>query len=218
MHENDLGPQQHKFHPGMPPEHRTALQHQNLEEENEKRQLESIYKVAGEDKKTHISSVELYGFFSWNLSAIVFIIYIIWAFVPAPVLQSFGIFYIPDQYYAIALPLWLAVTVVTVLQLYVAFCMFATPEIESYATLQDKHTILKNPVLESENQQFDQDRSSNSFDQRQNDSLKFMQQNNSLNQSEKQPQPKDDSVNLADASKHGGNSASPLKSTNQSHI
>lgn len=210
MHENDLGPQQHKFHPGMPLEHRTALQHQNLEEENEKRQLESIYKVAGEDKKTHISSVELYGFFSWNLSAIVFIIYIIWAFVPAPVLQSFGIFYIPDQYYSIAIPLWVAVTVVTILQLYVAFCMFATPEIESYATLQDKHTILKNPVIESETQEFEQDRSS-SFDQRQGDSLTFLQQNNSMSQSDKQPNANDEPVTLADASKHGGKSASPLK-------
>jgi hypothetical protein len=33
--------------------------------------------VAGEEKKTHISVVELYGFFSWNLSAFVFVIYMI---------------------------------------------------------------------------------------------------------------------------------------------
>ena len=49
-------------------------QRQFLEEENEKRKLEQIYMVAGEEKKTHISVVELYGFFSWNLSAIVFTI------------------------------------------------------------------------------------------------------------------------------------------------
>ena len=53
-----------------------------IEEENEKRKLEQIYMVAGEEKKTHISVVELYGFFSWNLSAFVFVIYMIWAFVP----------------------------------------------------------------------------------------------------------------------------------------
>lgn len=127
--------------------------HQNIEEEIEKRQLESIYKVAGEDKKTHISSVELYGFFSWNLSAIVFILYMIWAFVPASVLNEFGIHYIPDKYYAIAVPLWFAVTVIFVLQMYVACCIYATPDIESYATLQDKHTILKNPVIETESKQ-----------------------------------------------------------------
>lgn len=104
--------------------------------------------VAGEEKKTHISVVELYGFFSWNLSAFVFILYLIWAFVPDKVLNSFGIHYIPDKYYAIAFPLWFAVTLFTLLQLYVTICMYSTPSIESYDTLQDKHTILKNPIIE----------------------------------------------------------------------
>lgn len=106
--------------------------------------------VAGEDKKTHISVVELYGFFSWNLSAIVFVIYMVWAFVPNEVLNEFGIYYIPDKYYAIAIPLWLAVTLFTVLQLYVTVCIYATPSLDSYETLQDKHTILKNPNIEQE--------------------------------------------------------------------
>lgn len=91
--------------------------------------------VAGEDKKTHISIVELYGFFSWNLSAFVFIIYMIWAFVPNEVLNGFGIYYIPDKYYAIALPLWFAVTLFTALELYVAVCMWTTPSLDSYETL-----------------------------------------------------------------------------------
>ena len=100
-----------------------------LEEENEKRKLEQIYMVAGEEKKTHISVVELYGFFSWNLSAFVFVIYMIWAFVPNKILNEYGIYYIPNKYYAIAFPLWVAVTLFTVLQLYVAVCMFYTPDI-----------------------------------------------------------------------------------------
>ena len=91
--------------------------------------------VAGEEKKTHISIVELYGFFSWNLSAFVFIIYMVWAFVPDEILNDFGIYYIPDKYYAIALPLWFAVTVFTCLQMYVSVCMYMTPNIDSYDTL-----------------------------------------------------------------------------------
>lgn len=106
--------------------------------------------VAGEEKKTHISVIELYGFFSWNLSAIVFVIYMVWAFVPNEVLNEFGIYYIPDKYYAIAIPLWFAVTLFTVLQLYVTICIYATPSLDSYETLQDKHTILKNPNIEQE--------------------------------------------------------------------
>ena len=106
--------------------------------------------VAGESKKTHISVIELYGFFSWNLSAIVFITYLIWAFVPDSILNDFGIYYIPDKYYAIAIPLWFAVTLFTVLQLYVTVSMYYTPDLSSYETLQDRHTILKNPTIEQD--------------------------------------------------------------------
>ena len=130
-HENDNGDQV----PGDSQSVRPLQQRQFLEEENEKRKLEQIYMVAGEDKKTHISVVELYGFFSWNLSAIVFVIYMVWAFVPNEVLNEFGIYYIPDKYYAIAIPLWLAVTLFTVLQLYVTICIYATPSLDSYETL-----------------------------------------------------------------------------------
>ena len=106
--------------------------------------------VAGEEKKTHISESELYGFFNWNLSALVFILYLVWAFVPDKILNELGIYYIPDKYYAIAIPLWFAVSLFYALQMYVTFCMYSTPSIESYETLQDKHTILKNPNIEVE--------------------------------------------------------------------
>lgn len=133
-HENDIGVNGEQI-PGDSQSVRPLQQRQFLEEENEKRKLEQIYMVAGEDKKTHISVVELYGFFSWNLSAIVFVIYMVWAFVPNEVLNEFGIYYIPDKYYAIAIPLWLAVTLFTVLQLYVTICIYATPSLDSYETL-----------------------------------------------------------------------------------
>ena len=109
--------------------------------------------VAGEEKKTQISESELYGFFNWNLSALVFILYLVWAFVPDKILNELGIFYIPDKYYAIAIPLWFAVTLFYALQLYVTVCMYSTPSMESYDTLQDKHTILKNPTIELEKQE-----------------------------------------------------------------
>ena len=94
-----------------------------------------------------MSVTELYGFFSWILSAIAFIAYMIWAFIPNSVLIGYGIYYIPDKYYAIAVPLWFAVTMFTVLQLYVSVCMVYTPNVESYETLQDKFSILKNPKV-----------------------------------------------------------------------
>jgi len=85
--------------------------------------------VAGEEKKSHISVFELYGFFSWNLSALVFVIYMIWAFFHDKILNEYGIYYNPNRYNAIAFHLWVAVTLFTVLQLYVAVYMFYTPDI-----------------------------------------------------------------------------------------
>ena len=82
------------------------------------------------------------------LSAFVFIIYMIWAFVPDSILNEFGIFYFPDKYFAIAIPLWLIITAFFVLQLYVSVCMIFTPDIESFETLQDRFSILKNPKVE----------------------------------------------------------------------
>ena len=71
--------------------------------------------MAGEEKKTHVSVTELYGFFSWILSALAFIAYMIWAFVPNEILRDYGIHYIPDKYYAIAFPLWFSVSLFTAL-------------------------------------------------------------------------------------------------------
>jgi len=106
-----------------------------MDEETEKRRLEQIYMVAGEERKTHISMIELYGFVSWNLSAFVFILYLLWAFVPNEYLNEFGIYYIPDKYYAIAIPLWLSVSLFTVHFLYIAICIYSTPDINSYEVL-----------------------------------------------------------------------------------
>ena len=114
----------------------------------EKRRLEQIYMVAGEERKTHISMTELYGFVSWNLSAFVFILYLCWAFIPNEYLNEFGMYYIPDKYYAIALPLWISVTLFTIHLLYIAVCIYATPDVNSYECLQDKHSILK-PLSET---------------------------------------------------------------------
>ena len=106
-----------------------------MEEENEMRRLEDIYKVSGKDKKTHVSMTEVYGFVSWNISALAFIVYLIWAFVPDKYLKEFGISYIPDKHYAIALPWFFIFSFGTILVMYVAVCIHGTPNMESYETL-----------------------------------------------------------------------------------
>ena len=62
----------------------------------------------------------------------------------------------PLKYYAIAIPLWLAVTMFFSLFLYVGVCMIFTPDIESFETLQDRFSILKNPKVYNLNENLEQ--------------------------------------------------------------
>ena len=47
---------------------------------------------------------EIYGFIGWIGTAVMFIVYLVWAFVPDATLRSFGISYYPNKYWAIAIP------------------------------------------------------------------------------------------------------------------
>ncbi len=42
------------------------------------------------------------------------VLYILWAYIPNSVLESYGIYYYPSKYWAVALPTWVCVTVVAV--------------------------------------------------------------------------------------------------------
>eukprot|EP01053_Blabericola_migrator_P011443 Blabericola_migrator_1__11442@NODE_67_length_15652_cov_76_134937_g60_i0_p11_GENE_NODE_67_length_15652_cov_76_134937_g60_i0NODE_67_length_15652_cov_76_134937_g60_i0_p11_ORF_typecomplete_len155_score23_92PIGP/PF08510_12/2_1e24DUF3302/PF11742_8/0_00082DUF3302/PF11742_8/4_9e03DUF3302/PF11742_8/8_2e03CCSMST1/PF15013_6/0_013FixQ/PF05545_11/0_048DPM2/PF07297_12/0_041HRG/PF16954_5/0_2_NODE_67_length_15652_cov_76_134937_g60_i01316813632 len=52
------------------------------------------------------TSVEVYGFVSFLLSHVVFVIYLIWAFIPDKVLEQYGITHYPTKYWAAAVPAW----------------------------------------------------------------------------------------------------------------
>jgi phosphatidylinositol glycan class P protein len=71
---------------------------------------EKIYNICTDGKKSKIHYVELYGFFYWNLTALLYLFFLIWCFVPTSILNAWGIYYVPNKYYAIAVPTWLFVT------------------------------------------------------------------------------------------------------------
>jgi len=55
--------------------------------------------------------------------------YILWAYVPAPVLHSMGIWYYPDRWWALAIPCWL---IALIIYIYVALASWNT----EYLTLR----------------------------------------------------------------------------------
>eukprot|EP00878_Enallax_costatus_P041588 GHUV01048405.1.p1 GENE.GHUV01048405.1~~GHUV01048405.1.p1 ORF type:complete len:115 (+),score=35.64 GHUV01048405.1:159-503(+) len=68
--------------------------------------------------KKGASSVEVYGFAGWILSAVAFALYCLWAFVPEPVLHSIGITYYPTKEWALIIPTLIIFSVLFVYWVY----------------------------------------------------------------------------------------------------
>jgi len=59
------------------------------------------------------TSVEVCGFVGWTSTAVAYVLFLLWAYIPEETLQKVGVTYYPSKYWAIALPAWACVAVVT---------------------------------------------------------------------------------------------------------
>jgi len=59
-----------------------------------------------------IPTYEYYGFALYLASSAAFIMYLLWAYLPSPLLHQLGIYYYPNRWWALAVPAWLVVGVV----------------------------------------------------------------------------------------------------------
>lgn len=70
-----------------------------------------------------VPTYEYYGFAVYLGSSAAFLMYILWAYVPAPLLHQMGIWWYPDRWWALAVPCWL---VALVIYIYVALASYNT--------------------------------------------------------------------------------------------
>ncbi|KAF2273191.1 PIG-P-domain-containing protein [Westerdykella ornata] len=70
-----------------------------------------------------VPTYEYYGFALYLASSLAFLLYLVWAYVPSPLLSQMGIHYYPNRWWALAVPCWL---VVWVLWIYVALASYNT--------------------------------------------------------------------------------------------
>ncbi|KAF2630258.1 PIG-P-domain-containing protein [Macroventuria anomochaeta] len=70
-----------------------------------------------------VPTYEYYGFAVYLGSSAAFLMYILWAYVPAPLLHQMGIWWYPDRWWALAVPCWL---VGLVIYIYVALASYNT--------------------------------------------------------------------------------------------
>jgi phosphatidylinositol N-acetylglucosaminyltransferase subunit P len=70
-----------------------------------------------------VPTYEYYGFTLYLISSLVFIVYVLWSFLPSPFLHQLGIYYYPNRWWALAIPAW---TVMFMVYIYVALASYNT--------------------------------------------------------------------------------------------
>jgi len=82
---------------------------------------------------------DVYGFTIWIASWFLWALYMVWAFVPDSIIQSWGVTYYPDKYWAVVIPLWLILLVPFLAMFYTLLNLSKTNSIDSkYAYTDDK--------------------------------------------------------------------------------
>ncbi|OAL02741.1 PIG-P-domain-containing protein [Phaeosphaeriaceae sp. SRC1lsM3a] len=76
-----------------------------------------------------VPTYEYYGFAMYLGSSAAFLVYILWAYVPAPMLHQMGVYYYPNRWWALAIPCWL---IALIIYIYVALAAYNT----GYLTLK----------------------------------------------------------------------------------
>lgn len=76
-----------------------------------------------------IPTYEYYGFAVYLASSAAFLMYLLWSFLPSPILHQLGIYYYPNRWWALAVPAWL---IMAVLWIYAALAGYNT----EYLTLK----------------------------------------------------------------------------------
>jgi len=84
----------------------------------------------------------VYGFVLYLLSYSCLVLYLLWAILPDTALAQLGLEFLPQKYWAVALPIYLSVVFFTfVLVIYPSLGMIATPTVDDIRNVTDIHAI-----------------------------------------------------------------------------
>lgn len=78
-----------------------------------------------------------YGFVLYLVAWICLGLYLLWAYIPDQILHSMGLYYLPQKYWALAVPTYVGISLVFAVIFYVSFNLIITPSLGSVYTIQD---------------------------------------------------------------------------------
>ncbi|KAI1202973.1 PIG-P-domain-containing protein [Nemania serpens] len=70
-----------------------------------------------------VPTYEYYGFVVYLFSSLTFLMYLLWAYLPSPILHVLGIYYYPNRWWALAVPSFITMLIVYI---YVALALYNT--------------------------------------------------------------------------------------------
>ncbi|KAI1186364.1 PIG-P-domain-containing protein [Nemania serpens] len=70
-----------------------------------------------------VPTYEYYGFVVYLFSSLTFLMYLLWAYLPSPILHVLGIYYYPNRWWALAIPSFITMLIVYI---YVALALYNT--------------------------------------------------------------------------------------------
>ena len=94
--------------------------------------------AADERRSAATASVALYGFVAWIGTHIAFVLFVLWAYLPERVLHRLGVLYYPSQYWALALPCHLMVSVAALYAAYWIYNLSRLPPLDDFANVIDE--------------------------------------------------------------------------------
>ena len=114
-------------------------QKQKVDDEETDTEPEYNYVPGCQGKKKAVGALgktELWAFFWWIVTSLLYVIFLIWAFVPEKILNEYGWNYIPDKLWALRIMTAACCVVVLMAQIfYFGKCIFKTIPKESFLTI-----------------------------------------------------------------------------------
>lgn len=84
----------------------------------------------------------IYGFATYVVSYILFFVYVVWAYIPEEVLESAGLVYLPQKYWAIAIPTYFPFTIICGLMFVAGMNYRLVPDFSETRAFSDSYSIM----------------------------------------------------------------------------